>query len=445
MRWPQVGELVKALPESSARLVRALIEAADARQLRVYLVGGPVRDWLLGRGLADVDLLAEPQDGIDAAVLAADVASADVSVTTHERFGTVSLHVEKVGVDLATVRSESYAHDGALPRVAPGTLDEDLRRRDFSVNALALPLSGAARAKHSGVVQADAGLADLEQRQLRVLHARSFHDDPTRALRAARLAPRLGFSLARDSRSALRAALRDGAFGRVSGDRFRREFVKLFDDAGRGLDPARALRLLDDWHVLAALEPGLSFDRAAALPLRRLGRAVAEPPWPAPRWRPWVSGLAVWLAPLAPALRRRALRRLAVRGEQASRVVEFPKTRDATLRALSRGRGRGAVDAALAGLDEESLHALHAWAAPAERRRIVRWAAEDRPRRPPLNGDDLVAIGLSGPAVGRALARVRLAWLDGSVSSREEALDLAREVSRRRGSPGRARKKQRRR
>ena len=254
--------------------------------------------------------------------------------------------------------------------------------------------------------------------------------------------PRLGFSLARDSRSALRAALRDGAFGRVSGERFRREFVKLFDDAGRGLDPARALRLLDDWHVLAALEPGLGFDRRAGLPLRRLGRAVAEPPWPAARWRPWVSGLAVWLAPLAPALRRRALRRLAVRGQQASRVAEFPKTRDATLRALSRARGRGAVDAALTGLDEESLHALHAWAAPAERRRIARWAAEDRTRRPPLDGGDLVAMGLSGPAVGRALARVRRAWLDGSVSGREEVLALAREVSRRR-TPASARKKQR--
>lgn len=443
MKRPALADLLRGLPDASSQLVSALLEAADRRRVRVHLVGGPVRDWLLGRGLVDVDLVAEPRDGVDAAALAAAVALPDLSVTAHERFGTATLRAGAAQVDVATVRRESYAHDGALPSVEPGSLADDLLRRDFSVNALALPLSAAARAKYAGVVDADAGLADLERRQLRVLHPRSFHDDPTRALRAARLAPRLGFSLSRDSRSALRAALRDGAFGRVSGERLRREIARLFEDAARGLDPARALRLLHDWHVLAALEPGLAFDSSSGAALRRLGRAVVDAPWPAPRWRPWLSGLCLWLAPLAPALRRRTLRRLAVRGEQARRVADFPKTRDARLRALSKARGRGAVDAALAGLDEESLHALHAGAPPAERRRIARWAAEDRGRRPPVNGDDLVAIGLSGPAVGRALARLRAAWLDGSLAGREEALALAREVSQRRTGRRAGRKSQR--
>jgi tRNA nucleotidyltransferase (CCA-adding enzyme) len=328
------------------------------------------------------------------------------------------------------VRREAYAHDGALPTVEPGSLEEDLRRRDFTVNALALPLSTAARARRAGIVDVEEGLVDLEQRRLRILHPRSFHDDPTRALRAARLAPRLGFSVTRDTRSALRGALRDGAFGRVSGDRLRRELVKLFEDAALGLDPARALRLLDDWHVLGALEPGLGVERAAMAPLRRIGRAVLEAPWQAGRWRPWISGLAVWLATLSPALRRRALQRFAVRGEQARRIAEFPRARDAWLRGLTRARGRGAIDAVLAGVDEERLHALHAWAPPALRRRIGRWAGEDRARRLPVTGSDLVALGLAGPAVGRALRRIRTAYLDGALRSREEALALARELSR---------------
>ena len=91
------------------------------------------------------------------------------------------------------------------------------------------------------------------------------------------------------------------------------------------------------------------------------------------------------------------------------------------------------ADALLAGLEEETLHALYASAAPTVRRRIARWASSDRARRAPVTGDDLVAIGLSGPAVGRALARVRAAWLDGALESRDEALALALEVSRRRG------------
>ncbi len=440
-RRPGVAEVLRAMPEDTAELVRALLAEADARRLRVHLVGGPVRDLLLGRGLRDVDLCVEPRDDADAVTLARSLAKAGLKATVHERFRTVDLRGEKASLDLATVRRESYAHDGALPTVEPGSLEDDLLRRDFSVNALALPLSAAARAHYAGLVDPGMGLLDLERRRLRVLHRRSFHDDPTRALRAARLAPRLGFSVTRDTRAALNGALRDGAFGRVTGERLRREFAKLFEDAALGLDPARAFRLLHDWHVLGALEPGLVLDRSASAPLRRLGRLVAEPAWSGPRWRPWVSGLALWLAPLPTALRRRTLRRLAVRGEQASRVTAFPQARDAALRALSRARGRGAVDAVLAALHEEMLHALHASLPPADRRRVARWAAEDRARKAPVSGGDLVAIGLAGPAVGRALARVRAAWLDGVLSTREDALALALEVSRRRGSAERSRKR----
>jgi tRNA nucleotidyltransferase (CCA-adding enzyme) len=429
-------QLFEQLSEGAAALLRSVLEAADARAARVHLVGGPVRDLLLGRPVRDVDLLLEATAGMDAAVLARAVEGHGVATTLHERFGTVTLRSEAAQLDIATARRERYAHDGALPSVEPGSLEEDLRRRDFSVNALALPLSVAAREAHARVVDPGDGLADLEAGRLRILHARSFHDDPTRALRAARLAPRLGFSLTRGTRSALRDALRDGAFGRVSGDRLRREWTKLFDETPLGGDPARSLRLLEDWHVLGALEPGLRLERVAAAPLRRLGRAVAEPPWPAARWRPWLSGLAIWLVPLTPALRRGALRRFAVRGESARRVTEFPRQRDAWLRTLARARGRGAVDAALLGVDEESLHALHAVAPAPLRRRIARWAAQDRSRRLPVTGADLVELGLSGAAVGRALARIRTAYLDGTLRTRDDGLALARELCR--GRSGRA-------
>ena len=428
------AEVLGAFPEEAATLVRAVLKEADARRLAVYLVGGPVRDLLLGHEVADVDLVVAERDGAGAADLARAAATADLRVSAHDRFGTVSLKRGEVSVDLATVRRETYSHDGALPTVEAGTLEEDLRRRDFTVNALALPLSDAARSRHAGVVDFDEGIADLEQRQLRVLHPRSFHDDPTRALRAARLAPRLGFTLSRGTRSALRDALRDGAFGRVSGDRLRREIVKLFDDSVRGLDPSRALRLLSEWHVLGALEPGLTLERDAVPPLRRLGRSIESPPWRCGRWRPWVSGLALWLAPAPPDLRRRALKRFSVRGEAAKRIDAFAKLRVGWLRDLERARGRGAIDAVLRQLDEEDLRAIFATTAPALRRRIVRYAAEDRSRRAPVTGDDLMEVGLEGPAVGRALARIRAAYLDGAVNDRDEALALAQELLRRRGT-----------
>ncbi len=425
------SEILRSLPPDLQPLVEEGLRVARRRKLEVYLVGGPVRDFLLRRPIRDVDLAVAGTagEGQPAAVLAREIAPEGTKVIEHERFGTVSLD----GVlDLAGARRETYARPGALPRVEPGSLEEDLQRRDFSVNAFAVPLTGPEDEDRIDVIEVEGGLRDLEGRQLRVLHRRSFHDDPTRALRAARLAPRLGFALTRGSRSALRDALRDGVFGAVSGDRLRREFEKLFHDAVLGLNPVDALRRLADWHVLTALEPGLGLPHEAVVPLRRLGRAVESPPWRGPRLRPWVAGLAVWLGPLPPALRRRTLRRFAVRGELAVRITGFPRWRDTRLKALESARGRGAVDAALADADEERLTALYAWSPTPVRRKILRWAAEDRSRRSPVTGADLVGVGLSGPAVGRALARIRASYLDGVLANREEAVALAREIGRRR-------------
>jgi len=431
MKRPSVSELLRAMPPESAALTRALVDAANERSLSLHLVGGPVRDWLLDRPLRDVDLILERAE-TSAEALAVAAAPEGARISAYDRFGTVALQMGAAAVDVATGRRERYEHDGALPTVESAPIEEDLQRRDFSVNALAIPLSRAARARHAGIVDPTGGLEDLARRHLRILHRRSFCDDPTRVLRGARLAPRLGFSLSRGSRSGLRDALREGSFGRVSGERLRRELVKLFGDAEVGLDPVRALRLLSDWHVLGALEPGLALDAAAVPAIRRVGRAVATPPWTGLRWRPWVTGLAVWLAPLSPQLRRRALRRFAVRGAQAERIARAPSLRDRTLRALGRARGRGAIDAVLRELNEDDLHAVYAWASPALRRRIVRFAAEDRHRRLPVNGADLAGLGLEGPAIGRALERIRLGVLDGVVGSREEALALARELGQRR-------------
>jgi len=433
-----MNDVLQVLPPPPAALLEALVAGARRCGVRVFLVGGPVRDVLLDRPIRDIDLVVVGPPGTGADVVAREGAPDDARVIEHERFGTVTVATGEVSIDLATVRKESYRHPGALPDVESGSLEEDLRRRDFSVNALALPLGEAPPGQAVAVVDVEDGLRDLDERKLRVLHKRSFHDDPTRALRAARLAPRLGFSLSRGSHSVLRDALRDGAFGAVSGDRLRREIERTFEDATWGLNPAETLRRLADWHVLSALEPGLTLARESVAPLRRVGKLIAEPQWKGSQHRPWVAGLAVWLAPLAPALRRRTLQRFSVRGELARRLATFPADRDRWLSALASARGRGAVDAVLHEVDEERLRALYAWAPASIRRRIVRWGAEDRSRRLPVSGTDLVAIGLSGPALGRALARVRVAYLDGGVANREEAMALAQEmaVSRKLGRGG---------
>jgi len=427
---PSLKQVLRALPAATRPLVDAVLAAAREERQAVYLVGGPVRDLLLGLAVRDVDLVVEPREASGAIQLAERAAPAGTRVVSHGRFGTVTLSGEKGGVDLATARSETYDHPGALPTVGSGTLEEDLARRDFTVNALAIPLSTVARRRRPPVVDVLGGLDDLHAKVLRIHHPSSFSDDPTRALRAARLVPRLGFGITHDSLAALRDALRAGAFGNVSPDRLRREMDKCFSDAALGVNPAEPIRRLEAWHALAAIEPGLCLPRTAVTPLRRLGRALADPPWPTGRLRPGLAGLAVWLAPLAAGLRGRAAERFGMRGEARRRIGEFPRQRDRWLAALRRARGRGAVDAVLAGIPDEELLALHAWATPAVARRVARWAALDRRRRPPIDGQDLVDAGVSGPAVGRALTRVRTAFLDGEVKTHDEALALALEVAR---------------
>ena len=424
-------DVLRAAPPLCVPLVENLLRASSRLKLPVYLVGGPVRDLLLGRAIRDIDIMVEASN-IDAAhQLANAAARRGARVVEHGRFGTVRIESGEAHIDIATSRRERYARPGALPQVEAAPVEEDLGRRDFTVNALALRLLPPGSGERTKVLDVCDGLRDLEARALRTLHPASFHDDPTRILRAARLAPRLDFSLARSTRGQLRDALRDGVFGAVSGDRLRREIESVFEDARLGLNPALALRNLSSWHVLSALEPGLSLGSSAGVPLRRLGRTLQAPPWRLPRIRAWVPGLSLWLAGEKPALRRRTLERLSVRGAVSLRIPVFAKERDVKLRRLGRARGRGAVDGTLSGIEEEDLLALYASAEASGRRRIERWAGEDRLRRAPVSGSDLVAMGLSGPALGRALRKIREAYLDGGVANREEALALASEMARR--------------
>ncbi len=424
-------EVLEAIPSGPARILERVAQTAAQRGQALHLVGGPVRDLLLGRPVRDLDLLVEE----DARALGDAVVRAhpgiELRLESHARFGTLRFASAEAELDVARTRRERYERPGALPEVEPGSLAEDVLRRDFSVNALVLPLDAGAPGQAQAVIDLVGGIADLAEGRLRVLHGRSFHDDPTRAFRGARFAVRLGFKLERRTRTALRDALRDGAFAAVSGERYRRELVQVFEEPRRGVDAGRILALLSETHVLSALEPGLVLPRDRQAPLRRLSRSIEQPEWPAGRWRPWLAGLSIWLAPLPAVTRRRTLERLAIRGEQAARILRFAAEGEKTLRALARARGRGAVDGLLSELAEESLQAIFALADVAIRRRILRWGAEDRRRRPPVVGSDLVELGIQGPDVGRGLARIRAAFLDGEIANREEALVLALELARR--------------
>jgi tRNA nucleotidyltransferase (CCA-adding enzyme) len=229
---------------------RDLLELAAEHGGRVELVGGAVRDIMLGSRPRELDVVVEAGVERLARAIAMRIGG---EVTLHERFGTAVVLGEETGFDLARIRAESYPSPGALPEVRPGSHEQDLERRDFTVNAIAVGLAG----EHAGRVRAVAGaLDDLSGHRLRVLHDRSFLDDPTRILRLVRYATRLGFEVEPHTAALAAEALAADALKMVSGPRLGAELRLAFAEP----DPVGALAELDRMGVLRAWEPGVSFD-----------------------------------------------------------------------------------------------------------------------------------------------------------------------------------------
>jgi tRNA nucleotidyltransferase/poly(A) polymerase len=212
------------LPNPQRRALEMVSEVAADKNCRPFLVGGPVRDVLLDRhDVLDVDLTLEDDSSSFARALAKRTGG---RVRSFPQFLTYKVTADGLPeIDVATARKERYRTPGALPTVEQGRLKDDLLRRDFSVNAIAIDvLSGEVHDPTNGV-------RDIEAKQIRVLHDQSFVDDPTRIYRALRLAARLGFTLEHQTGELLRAAIAGDALKCVSRERIWRELYLAMDEA----------------------------------------------------------------------------------------------------------------------------------------------------------------------------------------------------------------------
>jgi tRNA nucleotidyltransferase (CCA-adding enzyme) len=338
----------------------------------VYLVGGAVRDLLLGQGRADIDVVVVG----DAAELAASLGG---EVLQHERFGTAKVKLSGHELDIATARSESYSHPGALPVVeSAAAIDDDLHRRDFTINAMAIPLHGEPH-----LIDPHGGEADLARRRLRVLHDDSFADDPTRAIRAARYAARFGFELEEHTAELIREA----SLATVSTDRREAELLRLAAEE----NAARGFALLAEWGLLV-LRPG------GAELAKRTVELLDGNPWrqSAPRDR---ALLAAALGPM-----RGEVALAAAEPERPSRAVALAAPHDGIELVLARALGAEWLD---------------------------RYIEEWREVTLEIDGSDLIEAGLrQGPALGRGLEEALRRKLDGEVSGREQELAVALEAAR---------------
>ena len=363
----RLGERRDALPG-----VARLREAAGGTP--VFLVGGAVRDLLLGRDRADLDVVVEG----DVAPIAQRLGE---QVVTHDRFGTATAGDGELTIDLASARAESYPAPGALPEVRTASLADDLARRDFTVNAMALPLMGDPE-----LIDPHGGCEDLRAGVLRVLHPGSFEDDPTRALRAARYAARLGLDLETETAGLLAKA----DLGAVSSDRVGAELRRLAAEE----DPAAAFTLAADWRLLEVTDDRLRLIRA-------LGGLLARPPWRG-------------IADREEAIVAAAVGRLGQAEELAAASPSRPSE------AVAAAHGHSGVDLAVArALGAEWLDDY-----------VGGW----RDVRLEIGGRELIEAGVEpGPGLGRGLEAALCAKLDGETAGREEELRVALDAARRDG------------
>jgi tRNA nucleotidyltransferase (CCA-adding enzyme) len=363
----------------------------------VYLVGGAVRDLILGRDPVDVDLAI---DG-DAADLASRLGTASAAPT---KFGTLSVQRGLHRYDLARTRGEAYAHPGALPEVEPAGIETDLRRRDFTVNAIALGLHGTRRGE---MLSPPGALDDLQSGRLAVLHEASFADDPTRLFRLARYAARLRFEPAPHTRELAAAALAGGALQTISGPRIGNELRLLAAEA----DPIAAFGSAQDLGLPGTIDAGAAAEALRVLP---------------DDGRPDRVVLACVFRGRSSQKLRDELDGLGFTAAEREAIVEGATASAGLARRLSEATSRSAIAKAVGSAGIETVALALAHSPSAESWQALAWLQELRHLRLQISGEDLLDRGLSqGPAIGTALQAARAALLDGQAPDRESQLAVA--------------------
>ena len=398
MGRPETEELAARMLEHPgiARVARALAAVPGC-----WLVGGAVRDLLLGIPPLDLDVVVEGDAAAAAAVAAERLGGRTLS---HQRFGTATVEADDLSFDLATARRERYPRPGALPEVEAAPLDEDLTRRDFTVNALASALAGE---RLGELRAAPGGPEDLSARRLRVLHERSFLDDPTRLLRLARYGARLGFAEEAATAALARRAVAEGALATVSGPRVGGELMLLLAEP----EALEALRRAESLGLDRALHPRLR------VRLRPAESALAALPADGRRD---LTLLATCVTGLERVELHDWLDRLGLTAAEREAVIAAALDAPGLARELCAADRPSQIAALARGRPPEQLAVA---AALGEQAQVETWKRELSPVTLEIGGADLIAAGMAeGPMIGRALEAALAAKLNGGASGREAEL-----------------------
>ncbi|MGE0492409.1 MAG: CBS domain-containing protein [Vulcanimicrobiota bacterium] len=415
------AELLR-LPDLTLEFLRRCSRLALEHSTQVFVVGGFVRDLLLGRDNFDIDLVVEG-DGLAFGRTLAEATGG--RLRSHPRFGTCSVIYDDgpfEKIDVASARSERYCRPAALPAVEGSTLKQDLYRRDFTINSLALSLDAEAFGE---LIDYFGGRRDLDAGMLRILHNLSFIDDPTRAFRAVRFETRLGFRLEPHSGHLLRTAVKERIFDHLGPGRLIDELRLCLEEP----EPMRVLERLEQLKLLKAVDPGLGLDPKVRARLEAAPAILARLAGSVDRWRVYLLLLLTRL-------------KVAARDAFASRY-------GLSLEPLRQAQGLvGKLNAPKLSMSEFEQLVQKAspnslcliWSLAGEGRvqeRLSRYLDWSQALEPLLTGHQLLQLGYEpGPEFGRLLMLVREAQLEGKLATAEEAVAfLTERFPRREGCP----------
>jgi tRNA nucleotidyltransferase (CCA-adding enzyme) len=392
---------------------------ADKQGVKAYIVGGMVRDIFLKRNTVDIDIVIQG-DGMKFARLFADELHAAYKV--FEKFKTAKIYLENTRIDISSARKEYYKKPAALPDVEPSGMDEDLFRRDFTINSMAVSIN---EKDFGAFFDPFNGAYDLKNKILRTMHDKSFIDDPTRILRAIRFETRLGFRIEKRTLGFIHETLKHNVFGDLSGERIREELFILFQEPF----PEKAMQRLECLGVLKKISAGLKFDTAAAKMFKKT--RVLKKLMVLYGANPEIISLMVLFGSITPAAAGEAVLKLKLSNEQSKAIVQAKELQIFSKKGpVKTGKTRSGIYFLFKKYGTEALLYLMLLQKDKKQAAKIRLFLDElRHVKIEITGRDLLEMGVKeGPKYAEILDKLMEAKLDGKAKTKEEQKILVKKL-----------------
>ena len=415
-----MNKYLKKLPIELKEVISQAVRVSSETRMPAYLVGGCLRDLILLVKNLDLDITIEGNGIIFAQNLAQKLKS---KVIIYERFKTATLILtDGLKVDIATTRQEKYPYPAALPVVSPGSLEEDLKRRDFTINAMALSLTADNAQK---IIDPFDGQDDLALGKIRVLHDLSFKDDPTRIFRAVRFSQRFNFKIEPKTLLLLKEAINEGLLNKVNPHRMRDELVIILKES----DPLRPIKQLGNLGALSFINPKLKINKTTASLFKALSKQIVwfAKNFPARRQPDsWLIFLTALLKPLTYDQIKIIISRLGLSNADQKRMICYYQGSKKLIAALSKKQvAPEQIFSLLEPLSYETIILLSVSANKNLKKHLADYFKFYNGMRLCISGNDLEVLGVSpGPKYRQIFAKVLTAKLNGKVIDHQTELAL---------------------